>query len=156
MAMDPLSYNTNSHRHSLNEVDASVTNIYAGQLFQLNDAGKWVYADGTRKCYPTVNDRYPGAGLGPQGERLEGRDNVSASKKLSVLLGNYEIGTDQYDTAKTYTYGAPLHASTDATKKGKITLFDTTAEPTQKEYFIIGFVTHVPTSASDMIRYQAI
>jgi hypothetical protein len=146
---------TNAHRMSDNEVDASVTNIYAGQLFQLNAQGKWVYADGTKKAYPTLNDRFPGLGLGSQGERLEGRDNVSRSKKLSVLKGNFEIGTDQYDTAVTYTYGAPLMASTDPAKKGKVTLFDPAlAGNATKFHLIIGYVTKVPASASDFLRYE--
>lgn len=153
MALAQTNYLTNAHRLSMNEVDASVTNIHAGQLFQLNDADKWVYADGTRKAYPTLNNRYPGAGLGLQGERLEGRDDVSAAKKIACLKGNYEIGTDQYDTAATYTNGAPLHPSTDPTKKGLVTMYDS-GNAAHKEYLIVGYVTHIPTSATDMIRYE--
>ena len=46
-----INYLQNAHRLSLYDVDESVTEIYSGQLFQLNDEGKWVYADGTKKAY---------------------------------------------------------------------------------------------------------
>jgi hypothetical protein len=144
----------NAHRMSEIDVDAAVINIYAGQLFQLNDQRKWVYADGTRKAYPTLNDRFPGQGLGFQGERLEGRDNVSRTGKITVLKGNFEIGTDQYDKDATYTNGAPLVASTVAEKKGLITMYDS-ANPNHKAHLIIGFVTRVPETDDDMLRYEA-
>lgn len=142
----------NAHRLD-GKVASTVTNVYPGQLFQKNAAGEWEYADGTKKAYPTLNSRYPGAGLGSQGERLEGRDDVSRVGRIAVLKGNYEIGTDQYDTAVTYTHGAPLAASADALKKGKITLFDHAAAGA-KPHLIIGYVTHVPVDADDMLRYE--
>lgn len=154
MAIDlKQSYIQKAHRLSLNDVDSSVTTIHAGQLFQLNNSGKWVYADGTRKAYPTLNNRYAGQGLGLQGEILEGRDDVSRAGKLACLMGNFEIGTDQYDTAATYTYGAALHPSTDSTKKGKVTMYDST-NVAHKAHLICGYVTHVPVNSSDMLRYQ--
>jgi hypothetical protein len=122
--------------------------------FQLNAAGKWVYADGTKKAYPTLNNRFPGAGLGSQGERLEGRDDVSRSGKIAVLKGNFEIGTDQYDSTKVYVNGMPLHPSTDPTQKGKLTPYDA-ANGAHKEYFICGFVTSIPATTGDFLRYEA-
>jgi hypothetical protein len=142
---------SNAHRMSDYEVDASVTNIYEGQRFQLNASGKWVYADGTKKSYPTLNDRFPGSGYGLQGERLEGRDNVSRVKKLSVLKGNYEIGVDQYDKDATYVYGAPVVVSLDAAKKGLVTPY---IEATHKEHLIVGFVTRVPATDEDFLHYE--
>lgn len=154
MAIDlNSSYIQKAHRLSLYDVDSSVTNIYAGQLFQLNNSGKWVYADGTRKAYPTLNNRFPGSGLGLQGERLEGRDDVSRAGKIACLMGNFEIATDQYDTAATYTHGAALHPSTDPNKKGKLTVYDST-NTAHKAHLIAGYVTSVPASASDFLRYQ--
>lgn len=146
-------YITNAHRLSFYEVDASVTNIYSGQLFQLNAEGKWVYADGTKKAYPTLNDRFPGEGLGLQGERLEGLDNVSRTGKIACLKGNYEIGTDQYDKDATFVYGAPVVPSTDPLKKGLVTPYDS-ANVAHSAHLIIGFVTHVPEDSEDMIRYE--
>jgi hypothetical protein len=144
-------YITNAHRLSFYHVDDSVANVYSGQLFQLNDAGKWVYADGTKKAYPTLNDRFPGEGLGLQGERLEGLDNVSRVKKIACLKGNFEIGTDQYDKDATFVHGEPIVASLDSAKKGLVTPY---VAATHEEYLIIGFVTHVPTDSEDMIRYE--
>ena len=145
-------YIQNAHRLD-GKVAATVTDVQQGQLFQKNAAGEWEYADGTKKSYPTLNERYAGDGYGLQGERLEGRDNISRSGMLTVLKGNFEIGTDQYDKAATFTYGAPVCASTDPTKKGLVTLFDVNAA-SPKWHLVIGHVTHVPADADDMIRYE--
>lgn len=142
----------NAHRLD-RDVASTVTNIHPGQLFQLNSAGEFEYADGTKKAYPTLNSRYPGQGLGLQGERLEGRDDVSRVGKIAVLKGNYEIGTDQYDKDATYTYGAPLAASTNAAKKGQITLFDPAAAGA-RPHLIVGYVTYVPKDDNDFLRYE--
>lgn len=146
-----VNYLQNAHRLSLYDLDESVTEIQAGQLFQLNDQGKWVYADGTKKAYPTLNERYAGKGLGLQSERLEGRDNVSRTGKIACLKGNYEIGTDQFDKDASYEYGAPLVPSTDPTKRGQITTApDTGANP----LLVIGFVTQVPANDNELLHYE--
>lgn len=150
MAMDQqIMYIQKAHRLSLYNVAATVTEIHEGQHFHLNNDGEWDYANGSKKSYPTINARFAGLGLGPQGERLEGRDDVSRSGKLACLKGNYEIGTDQYDDEVTYTHGAPLVAS--ATKPGKVTLFD---EVAGKAHLIVGFVTQVPAEPGDFLRYE--
>lgn len=145
-----INYIQNAHRLSLYDVDESVTTIYSGQLFQLNDEGKWVYADGTKKAYPTLNDRFAGQGLGLQSERLEGRDNVSRTGKIACLKGNYEIGTDQYDKDATYTYGAPLVPSTDPSKRGQITSAAAEANP----LLVIGYVTQVPANDNELLHFE--
>jgi hypothetical protein len=147
MAIENLMYIQKANRLSLNKIAPSVTTVRAGQHFHLDDNGEWVYADGTRKSYPTLNNRFQGAGLGSQGERLEGLDDVSKAGKLSVLAGNYEIGTDQFDATKTYTYGAALKV----TANGQVTLFVALDKPE----FIAGYVTGVPAEAGDFLRYQA-
>lgn len=144
-----VNYIQKAHRLSLYDVDESVTEIRAGQLFQLNDEGKWVYADGTRKAYPTLNDRFAGQGLGLQSERLEGRDNVSRVGKITCLKGNYEIGVDTYDKDATYTYGAPLVPSTDPEKRGQIT----TAEAPDP-LLVVGYVTQVPANDNEFLHYE--
>jgi hypothetical protein len=149
-----VKYISNAHRLP-GPVASSVTDIYEHQLFQLNAQGEFEYADGTKRAYPTLNNRYPGAGLGPQGERLEGRDDVSRSGSIAVYKGNYEIPTNQYDKDATYTYGAPVQASTDPLKKGQIALFDTAAA-SPKWHLVIGYVTKVPADDSDFLRYEGI
>jgi hypothetical protein len=149
MAIDlKISYIQNAHRLSLYDVDDSVTEIRAGQLFQLNDEGRWVYADGTRKAYPTLNDRYAGAGIGLQGERLEGRDNVTRTGKIACLKGNYEIGTDMYDTGATYTHGMPLVPAAG----GRVAPYDGAGGGDAT--LIVGYVTRVPESEDDFLRYE--
>jgi hypothetical protein len=139
-------YYTNAHRIE-GYVDASVTNIQPGQLFQFNNAGKLVYADGSKKAYPTLNSRYNGTGYGQQGELNEGRDDVSRTGKIALLKGNFEIGTDQYDTTKTFVFGEPVVPGAN----GKVIPF---IEGTHKPWDIVGFVTYVPASADEMIRYE--
>jgi hypothetical protein len=138
-------------RLSLYDIDPAVTNVYAGQLFQLNAAGKWIVSVGTGRAYPTVNNRFPGAGLGPQGELLEGRDDVSKAGKIAVLKSNFEIGTDQYDTTKTYVNGAALYPS--VTVPGKLTPFDST-NVAHKPEFICGYVTKKPATTADFLYYE--
>lgn len=133
-------------RLSLYNVADTVTEIHPGQLFHLNDDSEWVYADGTRKSYPTLNSRYAGLGIGAQGERLEGRDDVSRVGKITVLLGNYEIETDQYDKTETYTPGMALVA-----KDGVVTPFN---EGTDKPHLIVGYVTVAPTVDNEFITYH--
>ena len=147
-------YIQKAHRLSLYEVDASVGDVHAGQMFQLNSSGKWIVSVGTAKAYPTLNNRYSGAGIGTQGERLEGRDDVSLTKKLSCLKGNFEIATDMYDITKTYVNGQPLHPSTVTGQEGRLAPYDV-AVTAQKEYFICGFVTSAPAVAgTDLLRWE--
>lgn len=146
MALAQTNYIQNAHRLD-RPVDATVTNVQPGQLFQLNASGNFVVADGTQKAYPTLNSRFPGLGLGSQGERLEGRDDVSRAGRIAVLKGNYEIGTDQYDTSKSYVNGSPVVPATGGIVRPYV-------DGTDKPFHIIGYVTHVPTSATDMIRYE--
>jgi hypothetical protein len=148
MALAQTNWISNAHRIDRDVAD-TVTDIHPGQLFQFNDNGELEYADGTKKAYPTLNSRFAGQGLGLQGERLEGRDDVSRTGKIAVLKGNFEIGTDQYDKNATYTAGAPLIAGAN----GQVTLFDKAAT-TPDWSLIVGFVTHVPADANDMIRYE--
>lgn len=140
-------YIAHAHRLSDYEVADSVKDVHPGQLFQLDEEGKWEYADGTKKAYPTLNARYPGVGRGLQGELLDGRDNVSRAGKLACLKGNYEIGTDQYDKTATYTTGAPLVPG----PGGLVTMAPAAdANP----LLVIGFVTRVPDSDEDFLRYE--
>lgn len=143
-------YDKKAFRLSNNEVDPSVTTVQAGQLFQLSDAGKWVYADGTRKAYPTLNNRFAGAGFGPQNERLEGLDDVTQSGMLACYSGNYQIHSDQYDKQASYVPGKALHPSTDPTKKGLITMYDE-SNPAHKSYLIVGFVTETPVQGNGFL-----
>lgn len=142
-------YEKKAFRLSLYDVDPSVTDVHDGQFFQLNDAGKWVYADGTRKAYPTLNRRFKGAGFGTQKERLEGRDDVTRSGKIACLAGNYEIASDQYDKDAAYTFGAALVVSTDPAKKGLLTMFDP-GNAAHKAHLIVGWVTEIPSAKNDL------
>lgn len=149
-------YEKKAFRLSLYDVDDSVKEIHDGQFFQLNDQSKWVYADGTRKAYPSLNRRYAGKGFGPQKERLEGRDDVSRSGKIAVLAGNYEVATDQYDKDASFTGGAALYVSTDPAKKGLLTVFDS-ANAAHLPHLIVGFVTEIPGPNNDQfLRFHGV
>lgn len=139
-------YIQNSHRLSDRLIDESVGEVQPGQLFQLNEQGKWVYADGTKMAYPTLNARYDGAGWGMQQERLEGRDNVSRSGKIACLTRGFEIGTDQYDKDATYEFGMALVPA----EGGLVAPAPADANAS----LIRGYVTHVPEDDSDFLRYE--
>lgn len=130
-------YIQHSNRLSLYRVAPTVKEIYPGQFFHLNDDSEWEVADGTRRSYPTLNARYPGAGIGMQGERLEGRDNVTKTGKIACFTGNFEIGTDVYDDTKTFVPGKPVKV----VAGGKLAPFETGDDPA----FIRGYVTVAPT-----------
>lgn len=149
MAMAQMNYIQKAHRLSLYNVAPTVKEVHAGQLFHLDDNGEWDYADGTKKAYPTLNERYAGAGMGAQGERLEGRDNVSRVGKITCLASGYEIGTDQYDDTQTYTPGAPLTSTTN----GQVTLFTTGVS---KPELLLGFVTKVPDEPGDFLHFHGV
>lgn len=150
MAIDlQNSYIQKAHRLSLYNVASTVTEVHAGQLFQLNADSEWEYADGTKKAYPTLNNRFAGAGIGPQGERLEGRDDVSRAGKLACLKGNFEIATDQFDATETYVPGNPLYPAAG----GKLTNFDSASG--HKSELIAGYVTVAPSADHPMLRYEA-
>lgn len=134
-------------RLSLYRVSDKVGEVFYGQHFHLNDDQEWEYADGTRKSYPTLNQRYAGPGFGVQLERLEGRDDVTRNGHLSVLVGNFEMSTSSYDKNEVYEYGAPL--AIDA--GGIIVPFDAGKHEVP---FIVGYVTGVPEDDSDELRYQ--
>lgn len=149
-------YEKKAFRLSLYDVDDSVEEIHDGQFFQLNDQSKWVYADGTRKAYPSLLRRYAGKGLGPQKERLEGRDEVSRTGKLAVLGGNYEIASDQYDKDASFEGGKALYVSTDPAKKGLLTMYDS-ANPAHLAHLIVGYVTEVPSAKNDQfLRFHGV
>ena len=151
MAIAEMNYLQNAHRLSLYEVAPSVTDVHPGQHFHLNDQSQWEYADGSKKSYPTLNSRYPGTGYGSiQGERNEGRDDVSRARKITCLRGNFEIGTDQYDKEATYETGKPIVVADNTdTSKGQVTAAaDANTKP------IVGYVTHVPTDDEDFLYYE--
>lgn len=146
-------YDKKAFRFSEYNVAKSVGDIHPGQLFQLNDDSEWEYADGTRKAYPTLNKRYPGKGYGSQNERIEGRDDVTQTGKISCLSGNFEIATDQFDKQAAFKVGDALYPSTDAAKKGLLTKFDS-SNAAHKVQFIAGFVTKLPNKNNGLLKYH--
>lgn len=142
-------YITNAHRLSQYKVAASVTEIRAGQFFQLTDESEWEYADGTQKAYMTLNNRFAGKGLGMQGELMEGRDDVSRIGKIACLMGSYEVGTMEYDKDATFELGKAVVVSTTAAKKGLLAPAGTAPDAA----LVVGYVTQVPETDEDFLRF---
>lgn len=134
-------------RMSLYDVSDEVEEIRPGQHFHLNEEGEWEYADGTKKSYPTLNSRWSGKGVGLQGERLEGRDDVTSIGKISVLISNFEIKTMAYDKEETYEFGMPLAVAEGGILKPFV-------EGEDQTEFIAGYVTRVPEDEDDHLVYQ--
>lgn len=147
MALDRQNiYHQKAHRLSGNRVSETVGEIQAGQFFHLNDEGEWVYADGTRRAHPTLNERWAGKGRGLQMELLEGRDNVSRVGMITCLKGNYELGTDQFDKTASFTHGQPV-----TTVKGGLLA---PAKADTASHLIVGTVTRVPSQEYPYLRIE--
>ena len=145
MKFGETGYIQNAHRLP-GKIAKSVKEIRAGQHFHKNDDGEFEYADGTRPAYPTMNDRYQGSGYGDQGELVEGRDNVSRTGQITVLMGNFEVPTDQYDKDASYEYGQALTVKS----PGILIPAGEGINPT----LICGVVTQVPEDDDDYLRYS--
>ena len=87
-----------AYRIAYREIDPSLTSVEEGTWVTINADGKLIAADGTKKAFILI------------GSRRTGRDTVSGVpvKKLSYLHGVFELSTDKFDVAKTYTEMTPL------------------------------------------------
>lgn len=85
-------YDEYAYRNASRKLDSSVVeDVLEGQWLMINDAGNMVISDGTKKSFIGTSSR------------RSGRDNISPSGKVSYLHGDFEISTDQFDSAGTYT-----------------------------------------------------
>lgn len=131
-------------RMSFYGISPDVTTVEYGQHFHLNDDGLWEYADGTRKSYPSILVRENiGPTRGIQGEITEGRDEITTTGKLTVLVTNFEIPTLAYDDTQTFTPGEPLVAGTN----GYLTPY---VPGTHDAAFIVGYVTVPPIDGGEL------
>lgn len=106
-------YFNNAHRLSDVPVDAAVTVLYDGQWMQISEDGTAVLSDGAvnKKSYMTISSKWGALGNGigtPITAEKTGRDNVSSTGTVSLLLGGFRVATDQFDATKTYVPGAAL------------------------------------------------
>jgi len=143
-------YFNNAYRVSDGKLASTVTTLYDGQWLMRNDSDEFVIHTGTtaKKGYMTISSKYgnPVNNIGtPITQGPNGRDNVTSTGKVSVLVGPYRLATDQYETG-TYHAGDPLKIS----ENGKLTPF---VVGTDKEYDIVGHVYKAPASASDVLVF---
>ena len=107
-------YVNNAHRISDGVLSATVTELYDGQWLMKDAAGEFVIHDGSAvKGYLTISSRYgnPTNNINrPITEGPAGRDNVTSTGRVSVLIGPYRVATDQYENG-VYVDGAPLKIS---------------------------------------------
>lgn len=137
-------YFGNAYRISDVPIKSTVTTLYDGQWMKINSDGQAELHDGTSgiKGYMTISSRYgtPANNIGaPITNDPAGRDNVTSTGMVSLLVGPYRIATDQYET-DTYTVGTPLTISSN----GKLTPFNTS---TGKAWDIVGWVFAPPATA---------
>lgn len=107
-------YVNNAHRISDGVLAATVTELHDGQWLMQDANGEFVIHDGSAvKGYLTISSRYgnPVNNINrPVTEAPAGRDNVTSTGRVSVLIGPYRLATDQYE-AGAYVAGAPLKIS---------------------------------------------
>lgn len=113
-------YVNNAHRISDGVLSASVTTLYDGQWLMKDANGEFVVHDGSAvKGYLTISSKYgnPVSNINrPITDPPAGRDNVTSTGRVSVLIGPFRIATDQYEVG-VYASGAPLKVS----ENGKLT-----------------------------------
>lgn len=90
-----------SYRVAYRELDPSVTALEEGQWITVK-SNKAVIADGTQKAFLCISS-----------SRL-GRDQISGKpvKKVSYLLGTFELSVTNFDPAGTYGDMVPLKVTT--------------------------------------------
>ena len=109
-------YYGNAHRISDLPLKSTVTTLYDGQWVMLDTDGNAVLHDGTdsKRGFLTISSKYGdvGANIGrtiTQGPA--GRDNVSSTGMITVLVGPFRLATDRYET-DSYAVGDWLKIST--------------------------------------------
>jgi len=107
-------YFNNAHRISDGKLASTVTELYDGQWLMRDSNGEFVIHDGSNaKGYLTISSKYgnPVNNIGtPITNPPAGRDNVTSTGRVTVLIGPYRLATDQYETG-TYNAGDPLKIS---------------------------------------------
>ena len=103
-------YDEYAYRIATLELDPSVTKLEEGQFVTVNEAGKLVIADGTKKAFMAI------------GSKRVGRDQIGGVpvKKVSFLVGQHIQTTSCVDTTQTYKAMSPLKLKAD----GVLTLAD--------------------------------
>ena len=87
-----------AYRVASRELDPSVTTLEEGQWVTVNASGKLVVADGTTKSFLAI------------GSKRVGRDQISgvSVKKISYLVGPFELTVTNFDATGTYANMTPL------------------------------------------------
>lgn len=110
-------YFNNAHRISDVNLSAGVATLYDGQWLMKDANGEMVLHDGSAtKGYITISSKYgdPVSNIGrPITEDPAGRDNVTSTGRVTVLIGPYRLATDQYE-AGAYNAGDALVISPNA------------------------------------------
>lgn len=140
-------YFNNAHRISDGKLAATVTELHDGQWLMRDSNGEFVIHDGTSgvKGYITLSSKYgdPASDIGrPITQGPAGRDNVTSTGRVTVLIGPYRLATDQYETG-VYTAGMPLKISSN----GKLEPAALSGDSTTPAYDIVAYVYNPPASA---------
>jgi hypothetical protein len=140
-------YYNNAHRLSC-PLKSTVTELYDGQWLALDSDGNAVISAGAAntKSYITLSSKYGTVGGGinaPITDAPAGRDTVTPSGMVSVLIGPFKLVTDQYETGS-YTVGAALKVSAN----GKV---EPWVAASDSEQLIVGYCYKAPTATDATI-----
>jgi len=99
-----------AYRVAVRPLDDSVTELEEGQWVTINDSGKVVISDGTKKSFLCISSK------------RAGRDQISGKsvKKVTYYFGVFEVTVSNFDTAETYGAMTPLCVNAD----GVLTPYD--------------------------------
>lgn len=143
-------YFGNAHRISDVALSTAVTTLYDGQwLMKTGDVMEIATGALNSKSYLTLSRKYgsPVNNIGaPITADPSGRDNVTSTGRVTVLVGPFRLATDMYlTTTGAYTNGTALKVD-DSTSSGKLTQWISTADSTAK---IVAYVWDAPTTLGD-------
>jgi len=92
-----------AYRVAYRMLDDSVTELEEGKWVTVNEHGKVVISDGTKKSFLCISSQRPG------------RDQISGKsvRKVTYLLGVLEVTVTNFDPAETYEAMTPLCVNAD-------------------------------------------
>ena len=89
-------YDEYAYRVSTRDHDPSVTELIEGTWVTLNEQGKIIVSDGTKKSFISI------------ASTRTGRDTITPSGKGGYLMGHAELSTNVFDPTGTYGAMTPL------------------------------------------------
>lgn len=129
-------------------------NVDPGEWMAIDSAGKAVKATAAATSAAPLQGARCSWTLYRQGDTSAGQSDAVATSQVDLLSGSYQAKTKLYDTAATWTAGAPLVVKHDATTdRGILFPLDPSTATAQQLAAVVGQVVVVPTNG--VLHYEA-